>query len=95
MHIRVAPHKTRPDAAGAGVIVHAGADVQRGTVEREADFGALRRELTLVGLCLAKAGRRGGGTPHPLVELAVEMDLLPQRDGADFRRGSGMNVLRY
>ena len=27
IHVGVAPHETRPDAAGAGVIVHAGADV--------------------------------------------------------------------
>ena len=46
-------------------------------------------------LRLAQPGRSGRRAPHRFVELAVEIDLLPQRDGGHLRWGSGMNVLRY
>ena len=95
VHVAVAPHQPRADAARSGVVEHPGADIQSGAVERETDLGALRRDLALVRLGLAKVGGGRRGVPDRLVELAVQVNLLVQRDGTHFRRRRGVDVLRH
>ena len=83
------------DAARTGVLQHARADVQRRAVEREPHLGALGGGLPFVRLILAEIGGRRRRMPDRLVELAVEVDLLAQRNRARVRRGGRMDVLRY
>ena len=94
VHVRVAPHEAGPHATRPRVVVHAGADVQRRSVEREANLRALRRELALVRLCLAQPARRRRTVPHRFVEPTVQMNLLVQRHRLDFRGRRRMDVLR-
>src|SRR5256886_12246574 len=53
VHVRVAPHEAGPHAPRPRVVVHAGADVQRRSLEREANLRTLRRDVSLLPLCLA------------------------------------------
>ena len=95
IHVGVAPDEPRPDAARARIVEHPRADVQRRAVEREANLGALRRDLALVRLSLSQAGGGRRGMPDRLVELAVQVNLFVQRHGPHFRGRRGMDVLRY
>src|SRR5256886_16466187 len=58
VHVRVAPHEAGPHATRPPVVVHAGADVHRRSVEREANPPALRRQVALVPLCPAAPAPR-------------------------------------
>ena len=51
---------------------HARAEVNGGIVDEDANLGALRRGLALLGVELGEAGDGFGGRPDPLIEAPVD-----------------------